>query len=164
MLEPTSELIQRNIETIAGLERAVLARRRWDDRLVDRVSAFFGSKNFVYLNALFFLGWAAFNRGSGTPDPYPYPFLTLVVSLEAIFLSIFLLISQNRQSLLTERRSHIDLQVNLLNEQETTLQMHMIVQIARHLKIDIANLPTDMDSDTDMQKLVERLERPAVPT
>ncbi len=154
-----SQLIQENISTVATLEDGILSKRSWDDRLIDGISAFFGSKTFAYLNGLFFAGWFVLNRSKGAIDPYPYQFLTLVVSLEAIFLSIFLLISQNRQSLLTERRSHINLQVNLLNEQETTAQTKILMRIAHHLKLRLEHLPEDMECNTDMRDMAARLDQ-----
>lgn len=153
-----SQLIKDNIQKIANLEGEMLAKRTWDDRLIDAVSGFFGSKAFAYLNAAFFTGWIVCNRGQSATDPYPYQFLTLVVSLEAIFLSIFLLISQNRQSLLTERRSHMDLQVNLLNEQETTVQLILLSRIAQRLGISIDTLPEEMSCKTDVADMGERLD------
>ena len=59
-------------------------------------------------------------------DPFPFTFLTLVVSLEAIFLSTFILISQNHDTKISERRNHLDLQINLLSEQENTVNDHIV--------------------------------------
>jgi uncharacterized membrane protein len=73
-------------------------------------------------------------------DPYPFSFLTLVVSLEAIFLSIFVLLSQNRLTRQAEKRAHLDLQVNLLAEQESTIALQLLQRICEHLGIgDLPN-------------------------
>jgi len=66
-------------------------------------------------------------------DPYPFTFLTFVVSLEAIFLSTFILISQNHETKLSERRSHLDLQINLLTEQENTKMLKILSSIAERV-------------------------------
>ena len=68
-------------------------------------------------------------------DPFPYTFLTLVVSLEAIFLSIFILISQNQETQLTERRKHLDLQINLLAEQENTKMLQLLIAISEKVGV-----------------------------
>ena len=69
-------------------------------------------------------------------DPYPFGLLTMIVSLEAIFLATFLLISQNRQALLSDKRAKIDLQINLISEQEVTKLVAMVADIYRHLGIE----------------------------
>jgi uncharacterized membrane protein len=68
-------------------------------------------------------------------DPYPFTFLTFVVSLEAIFLSTFILISQNHEELLARRRNHLDLQINLLSEQENSQILKMLSLIVRQMEI-----------------------------
>jgi uncharacterized membrane protein len=83
-----------------------------------------GTGWFAGLHVVWFAGWIAWNTwlvASWRPvDPFPFSFLTLVVSLEAIFLTLFVLISQNNLTRQSERRAHLDLQVNLLAEQEST--------------------------------------------
>lgn len=148
-----------NIKTIARLERSLLDERARDDRIIDAISAFFGHKSFAYLNAVFFVAWVGLNLTSKAFDPYPFQFLTLVVSLEAIFLSIFILITQNRQSALSERRSHIDLQLDLLGEQEITQILKLLLKIGDHLGIDRDGLPDEMTHHTDMDEMVDVLDQ-----
>ena len=80
-------------------------------------------------------------------DPFPFQFLTLVVSLEAIFLTTFIMISQNRQGRIAERRNHLDLQINLLAEQENSKMLAMLDAIMEHLGIK--------DTDPDVRILEE---------
>lgn len=90
-------------------------------RIADWITWFSGSMPFLALNALFFLAWIFFNTvdlGIGFLDPYPYGFLTMVVSLEAIFLSIFVLISQNRQAEKDRQQNENDYLINLKAEIE----------------------------------------------
>ena len=75
-------------------------------------------------------------------DAYPFGLLTMIVSLEAIFLSTFVLISQNRQALLAERRSQVDLQVNLISELEVTKVMALVSEI--HQRLGLSDGP-DVD-------------------
>jgi uncharacterized membrane protein len=80
-----------------------------------------------------------FNLIPGVPhfDQFPFTFLTLVVSLEAIFLSTFILISQNLETRISKRRSHLDLQLNLLSEQENTKMIVMLHAIAAKVGADL---------------------------
>jgi uncharacterized membrane protein len=92
-------------------------------------------------------------------DPFPFTFLTLVVSLEAIFLSTFILISQNHDTKISERRNHLDLQINLLSEQENTQMLTMLRAIAEKVG---ANLSRDdqvraMSEETKPQRLVKQI-------
>ncbi|MGQ0569519.1 MAG: DUF1003 domain-containing protein [Armatimonadota bacterium] len=105
----------------------------------DAIARFAGSPVFITLNALWFATWIAINSGAIPGirpfDPFPFTFLTLVVSLEAIFLSTFVLSSQSRMSRLSDQRSHLDLQLNLLAEQESTQALRMLQAISDHLGV-----------------------------
>lgn len=87
---------------------------------------------FVYVHIVWFGGWIIINTIFTTLqfDPFPYTFLTLVVSLEAIFLSTFILISQNQETRLTEHRNHLDLQINMLAEKENTKMLQLLQRVA----------------------------------
>ena len=151
--KPTSveDLTEQNIRTIAQLDQASLKDRTLSDRVVDAISAFCGSMAFIYVHLLWFGFWISINQ-LPTPhrfhfDPYPFQFLTFVVSLEAIFLSTFILISQNRQARLGDRRNQLDLQINLLSEQENSKMLAMLEAIQNKLGI--------MDSDPEVRILEE---------
>ena len=101
--------------------RIVQAVKRAEDRLADRVTAFAGSMAFIYIHAAWFGTWIVVNLGRhvlGVPrfDPFPFGLLTMVVSLEAIFLATLVMISQNRQSHRSDIRSEIDFENNLRAE------------------------------------------------
>ncbi len=90
-------------------------------------------------------------------DPYPFPLLTLVTSLEAIFLTTFVLVSQNHQGLTAERRNHLDLQINLLAEQENSKMLTMLSAIMEHLKISPQDAEIDlMQEATSPDKLAQQ--------
>ena len=98
---------------------------------------------FVYFHCGFFAAWILLNlRLGGMPafDPYPYGMLTTIVSLEAIFLSTFVLVSQNRQAAIAERRTELDLQINLLTEYEVTRILKLVDQLAKKNGMDAGSV------------------------
>ena len=103
-------------------ERVILSRRltRRQDRVADALTAFSGSMSFVYAHIVWFALWLLINIGVfGAAlefDPFPFGLLTLIVSLEAIFLSTFVLISQNRQTARSDVRSELDYETNVRSE------------------------------------------------
>jgi uncharacterized membrane protein len=91
-------------------------RKRLQDRVADQITAFSGSMSFVYLHILWFTIWIVINETRWRFDPFPFGLLTLIVSLEAIFLSTFVLLSQNRESARSDMRAEIDFETNVLSE------------------------------------------------
>ena len=92
----------------------------FQDKVADKITSFAGSMAFIYIHALVFAFWIVYNltsKGSGF-DPFPFGLLTLIVSLEAIFLSTFVMLSQNRQAKQQDLRSELDYEVNVKAEQE----------------------------------------------
>jgi len=115
-----------NVRAIADLERRAFQQRSRLQRFTERVTDFAGSGPFMLAHALWFIAWLLMNRGGQGFDPYPFNLLTLIVSLEAIFLTSFVLMTQNSMTRQADRRAHLDLQVNLLAEQELTTILHML--------------------------------------
>jgi uncharacterized membrane protein len=156
------DLTERNVELIRELEEAAKQERTPSDRVAEVIANFCGSMTFVWVHIVWFGGWILFNIIPGLPhiDPFPYTFLTLVVSLEAIFLSTFILISQNHDTKISERRNHLDLQINLLSEQENTKMISMLRAIAEKVGADVAEDPhvQALSTDTEPEKLVQQIE------
>jgi uncharacterized membrane protein len=157
------QLTEKNVETIVELERAARAECTFSQRASQHIANFCGSMTFVWLHVLWFAGWVAFNTLPGFThlDPFPYTFLTLLVSLEAIFLSTFILISQNEETRLTERRNALDLQINLLAEQENTKMLQVLERIARKLDVpmeDDGSLSM-LEQATRPEKLAEQIDK-----
>ena len=156
------EVTRRNVEQVARLEREALARRGISDRIVDAISAFCGTTAFVWVHVVWFAGWIIANTAPHVRhfDPFPFQFLTLVVSLEAILLSTFILISQNRQGLIAERRNHLDLQINLLAEQESTKTLVLLARIARKLGVDECDSPDFrlLEEEVQPERLASQIE------
>jgi uncharacterized membrane protein len=134
-----SEIMRRNIAAVSEMQRKVTASRTLQGRISDLITKFSGSMAFVYIHAVWFGLWVLLNVGMihisylTEFDPYPFGLLTLIVSLEAIFLSTFVLISQNSLARASEKRAELDLQVNLLAEQKTTKVIEMLDEIAKQL-------------------------------
>jgi uncharacterized membrane protein len=129
--------ISRNIETIMRIEEESHARRNLLDRLGDGISGFAGSAWFVVSHALWFGGWIAANRWLSQPfDPFPHSFLTFLVSLEAVFLSGFILNTQRHIKRLSDQRAHVNLQIDLLAEAELTKVLQQVTAIATKLGIE----------------------------
>ncbi len=162
-----ARIISRNIEMIERLRARDLRQRTVQERAADAVTNFAGRMRFVYLHIGWFGAWFLVNSGALgiTPfDPFPYELLTMVVSLEAIFLSAFLLISQNRMSLEAERRADLHLHVDLLAEHEITRVLTMLDAV--HQKLGIADAGEDelpeLEEETrpeDVLAAIRHLER-----
>ncbi|MGO4396125.1 DUF1003 domain-containing protein [Variovorax sp. M-6] len=134
---PTVEtLTERNIESILCLEDKARAAKPTFYRMVSAVAAFCGTVSFLWINVAVFAAWIALNEVGIKFDPYPFTFLLFLVSLEAIFLSILILISQNMAAEENERRHHLDLQINLLNEREMTALLRLVTQVATRLGVE----------------------------
>ena len=134
-----SQVIERNIRTIIQLRLRAARERSVQDRLADAITTFSGRMVFAYVHIVWFGVWILLNTGwvgVRAFDPFPYGLLTMVVSLEAIFLSTFVLISQNRLSAETEHRADLDLHIGLLTEHELTRVLQMLDAIQDKLGID----------------------------
>lgn len=156
------QLTEKNVETVKRLEEQARKQRTPTDRLAEKIASFCGSMTFVWVHILWFGGWILLNVVPGIRhvDPFPFTFLTLIVSLEAIFLSTFILISQNLDSRISERRSHLDLQLNLLSEQENTKMIFMLHAIAEKVGADLSQDPQlqALSEETQPERLIEQIE------
>ena len=134
-----ARIIEKNIHTIANSQRVAAGQRTGEDRVADSITDFSGRMFFVYFHILWFGVWILINLGyfGIEPfDPYPFGLLTMIVSLEAIFLSTFVLISQNRLSAEADRRADLDLQIGLLAEHELTRVLKMLDEIQDKMGIE----------------------------
>ena len=156
-----------NIGDIIALEKQEKTKMSLSDKIADSITSFSGSMLYVLLHVLWFGGWIITNVGlipSLKPyDPFPFSLLTMIVSLEAIFLSSFVLISQNKQAQMADKRAKIDLQINMLDEQETTMILRMVQKIATHLGLEdeMGNSRKELSEDTDINKVSKKLDEEA---
>jgi uncharacterized membrane protein len=120
------DVTKRNVELIAQMENAF--PRTFGERVADFVAARVGSWTFVIVQSAMMLAWMLMNvlAWSLQWDPYPFILLNLVLSFQAAFATPIILMSQNRQAKLSDRRNHLDLQINMLAEQENTEQLHLL--------------------------------------
>ena len=142
------------------MENEALSRRPLSIRISDVIATQAGRMWFIILHAVWFAIWIGVNERRGGPgrfDPFPFSLLTMIVSLEAIFLSLFILMSQNRSTRHAERRNHLDLQINLLAEDENTQTLRMLLELCRHHKLAIAG-------DPEINALAERTQIQSVLT
>jgi uncharacterized membrane protein len=155
------DLTQRNVELIRQLEESEKQERTRSDLIAEAIANFCGSMTFVWVHVVWFGGWIAINLTPGIRhiDPFPFTFLTLVVSLEAIFLSTFILISQNHDTKVSERRNHLDLQINLLSEQENTRMIGILQAIAEKVGADVSPDPhlQALAQETAPERLVKQI-------
>jgi uncharacterized membrane protein len=110
----------------------VFAKRRQkrEDRIADQITAFAGSLQFVYIHVVWFTAWIIINVSPWAFDPFPFGLLTLIVSLEAIFLSTFVMLSQNRESARSDLRAEVDFETNVVSEV-------WLEALANHLGLDV---------------------------
>ena len=154
-----NEIVRKNVAAIVEMQRKQAAGRTLQDRLAAAMTDFSGSMAFVYIHAVWFGLWVLLNIGIlRVPyltqfDPFPFGLLTLVVSLEAIFLSTFVLIAQNNLSALSERRAELDLHVNLLAEQKTAKVLELLDHMARQLDTMHGQFNYTPDAETEALKL-----------
>ena len=126
-------------EMLQSIQKRLNERRTMSDKLADFLVWSAGTITFVIIHIILFAAWIMINLDV-TPaikifDPYPFNFLTMTVSLEAIFLAIFVLMSQNRESKTADLRQEFDVQVNIIAEREITKIIHMLAYVMNHLNI-----------------------------
>jgi uncharacterized membrane protein len=152
---------------LSALKARANAERTPGQRLADRMTEGFGSSAFLVFNTIWFIVWIGWNALSIPRfDPFPFSMLTMVVSLEAIFLSIFVLIAQNRSAKIDELRAEVDLQVNLIAESELTKLLELVAKLAEKQGIDISNDKElrEMITPTNLEKIEHDLEASLHPT
>ncbi len=165
--EPETELarvVERNI-------RALLERRRSDDRektaeqrVVHAITRFTGSMAFIYLHLALYGLWVAINLGWIEPWPKfdpSFAILAMTASVEAIFLSTFVLITQNRMAAIADKRADLDLQISLLAEHEITRLLTLTAAMARRMGIEESMNPElkELQKDIQPETVLETMER-----
>ncbi|MFL5555440.1 MAG: DUF1003 domain-containing protein [Gemmatimonadaceae bacterium] len=149
--ERTASTTERRVRRSAGINKAFRAikaqhasNRSRMEVLADRMIGFASSTPFLVVHAIIFVVWIYWNLPfSGLPkfDTYPFGMLTTIVSLEAIFLSIFVLMTQSREARIGELREELTLQVNLRMEEEITKTLHLVAGLYSRLNLALADDP-----------------------
>jgi uncharacterized membrane protein len=160
-----SELTHRNVETIAHIERASEEERTFGERVADRFAAVVGSWPFIIAQSVILVTWLIVNvvAWSYHWDPYPFILLNLLLSFQAAYASPIIMMSQNRQARLDERRNHLDLQINLLAEQETTEILRLLRKLCEKQGVALEDDPecAALEQATRPENLVHQIERSA---
>jgi uncharacterized membrane protein len=156
---------QYNIDAIAKLEHDALGRRTSIERVSDVVTKLVGNMGFLLAQLILISSWSLANLhvipGLKAFDPFPFGILALVVSSESVFLTIFVLISQSRMARQAERRSHLDLQVGMLSEQELTTILQMLQKLCQHVGVNVDSSKQEVQSfskTTDVHMLASELQ------
>ncbi|GGF11512.1 DUF1003 domain-containing protein [Hymenobacter cavernae] len=133
-----AQIVERNIQALLKRQGNEDRKRTWQNKLADAVTSFTGSMSFVFIHLALFGLWIVWNLGWLGLKPFDPSFVVLAMfaSVEAIFLSTFVLISQNRMAEMADQRANLDLQVSLLSEHEITRLITLVTEIAK--KMDIA--------------------------
>ena len=138
--ESLPECITKHIELIIGSEQAANRRRSRSETIYEYVGNSIGTLNFVVLQLIGVVLWVVINAGLIPPvrpvDPFPFPILNHFIALEAVLMTAFVLMKQNRMSKLADRRAHLSLQINLLTERETTKIIGMLLEIGKRFDIE----------------------------
>jgi uncharacterized membrane protein len=158
-----AQVVERNIEALLRHRREQEGSRSPRDRLADGITRFTGSMPFVYIHLVIFGLWIVINLGwlPGVPrfDP-TFVVLAMVASVEAIFLSTFVLITQNRMAAMAEKRAELDLQISLLAEHEVTRLITLVTAMAERMGVEAARDPelAELSQDVAPEKVMEQME------
>jgi uncharacterized membrane protein len=154
---------ERNVEAIARMEHALDSQRTFGERVADRFAAAVGSWPFIIVQSLILAIWVALNVSVLVFrwDPYPFILLNLVLSFQAAYASPIIMMSQNRQSKIADRRNQLDLQINLLAEQESTETLRLLRKLCEHVGVEMKgqNRERGLETATRPEEVVNLLER-----
>ncbi len=158
-----AEVVHRNIAALIEVRARNERARSTSDRIVDGIARFCGSLKFVWIHAAILVAWITINLElvPFVPafDPFPFVMLAAAASVEAIFLSTFILISQNRMQRLAEKRAELDLQINLLAEHEITRLIELSERIARKLGVEVEESELEeLERDVAPEAVLDQIE------
>jgi uncharacterized membrane protein len=159
-----SGLIDRNVEALLKRRQQEKASTGIQDRIADAITAFAGSMKFVYLHLAIYGLWIVVNLG-WLPllpkfDP-TFVVLAMVASVEAIFISTFVMISQNRMAKVADQRADLDLQISLLSEHEITRLVTLVTDIAARMDVPSARDPElrEIAKDVAPERVLDRMQQ-----
>ena len=157
-----AQIVERNIQALLERRRSDEKRKSTEEKVADKITKFTGSMAFVYLHLLLFGAWVLWNLDVFGLKPFDPSFVILAMfaSVEAIFLSTFVLISQNRMNEQADKRADLDLQVSLLTEHEVTKLITLISAMAKKMNIEDANHPEieELAKDVHPEKVMDTME------
>ena len=152
--ESLNSSLRRNIDALRRRREDEEARASTEERLARAITRFSGSMRFVYLHLALYAGWIIANLG-WVPGLRPWDpsfvMLAMIASVEAIFLSTFILITQNRMAAAADRRAELDVQISLVAEAEITKLVQLVSEIAERMHVPA----TDQGEVEEMKQLVK---------
>ncbi len=159
-----AEAAERNIKALREIRKQMDRQQTLQDHIANAITSISGNVHFVYVHLAWFAFWVLWNTehlGLKAFDPFPFGLLTTIVSLEAIFLSVFVLINQNRLTRISDRRADLDLQVNLLAEYEITKILSLTDAIADHLGLKEGHDPEldGLKEEVSPERILQELEK-----
>jgi uncharacterized membrane protein len=157
-----AQVVERNIRALLERNKSTEKNKSREARIADAITRFTGSMAFVYIHLALFIGWISWNLGWLGLKPFDPTFVVLAMeaSVEAIFLSTFVLISQNRMAAQADKRADLDLQVSLLTEHEVTRLITLVRAISRKMDIPEAKDPElqELGQDVHPEKVLDTME------
>lgn len=156
-----SSALKRNIEALEERRREEATSATRQERLAEAITSFTGSMRFVYLHLVLYAAWILVNLGvpPGLPKFDPsFVILAMEASVEAIFLSTFVLISQNRTAAAADKRADLDLQINLLAEHELTKLTEVVTAIATRLDVRLDAEIEEVKKDVAPEAVLDELD------
>ena len=158
-----AKIVERNIQALLERRKVEGKRKTTEERIADAITKFTGSMMFIYIHLVLFGVWIFWNLGWLGLKAFDPTFVVLAMfaSVEAIFLSTFVLISQNRMNLQADKRADLDLQVSLLTEHEVTRMITLVTAIARKMEIEEAYNPEieELKKDVHPETVMDTMER-----
>ena len=155
-MRPLQKRLVKTTRIIKSLTAIADAKRTISQKLADLVTTTFGSVTFLAFNIAWFTAWIAINvglvPGVAIFDPYPFGLLTTIVSLEAIILAVFVLISQNREQKINDLRDEIDLEIDSTAEAELSKLLELLGKIAQKVGIDVSK-------DLELKQMLKPLDK-----
>jgi uncharacterized membrane protein len=152
------ELTRKNVGVVAEMEKASQNVRTRGERLADSIAALVGSWTFILIQSALLALWVGLNLLGWIRhwDPYPFILLNLALSFQSAYAAPILMISQNRQAKLSERRHHLDLQINMLAEQETTQILRLLRLLCERSGVSMSE--PCLDKDTSHEDIIQQIE------
>ena len=158
-----ARIVERNINALLQRGKSEEAQKTKQEKLADSITHFAGSMPFVYIHLILFGGWIIWNLGWLGLPPFDESLvvLAMVASVEAIFLSTFVMISQNRMNEQADKRAELGLQVSLLAEHEITKLVTIVTAMAKKMKLDEANDEeiNELAKDVHPEKVMDTIEQ-----
>lgn len=158
-----ASVLGRNIDALEKRRQAEERKASTQDKIAEAVTRFTGSMAFVYIHLVAFALWITFNTGiipGIKPWDPTFVILATEASVEAIFLSTFVLISQNRAAALADKRADLDLQINLLSEHEITRMLSVVIAIATKVGVDLSEQSelNELEQDVAPEAVLDKIE------